>query len=202
MISPEELLSGYANGIFPMADSRQDPQAKWYTARRRGIIPLGQFRVSSNVRRIIRNHHYHIRFDAAFRRVMEACADRETTWISGEIIDSYCRLHTLGHAHSVSVYNRKWELVGGQYGVSLGAAFFGESMFERAKEASKVALYWTHRALQEGGFTLWDTQFWSEHLGRFGGIEISAAEYEERLRSALQKEAAFEAVDMNMDMKR
>lgn len=194
MILPEELLNAYANGIFPMADSRNDPEVKWYTSRRRGIIPLDNFRVSSNVQRIIRNHHYHIKFDYAFRDVMKACADRESTWISGEIIDSYCRLHELGYAHSVSVYNKEWVLVGGQYGVSLGAAFFGESMFGRAKEASKVALYWCHQALKQGGFELWDTQFWSEHLAQFGGIEISAEEYQKRLESALQKEAEFKAV--------
>lgn len=194
MISPEELLNGYANGIFPMADTRDDPEAKWYTARRRGIIPLDQFRVSSNVRRIIRNHHYHIKFDSAFRKVMKACAKRDTTWISDEIINSYCQLHEMGYAHSVSVYNKSWELVGGQYGVSLGAAFFGESMFGWAKEASKVALYWNHRALVEGGFELWDTQFWTKHLDQFGCIEITAEEYDHRLKEALGKEANYKAV--------
>lgn len=195
MIAPKELLNAYANGIFPMADSRDDPEAKWYTSRRRGIIPLDEFNVSSNVRRIIRNHHYHIKFDYAFRQVIEACADRDSTWISHEIVESYCRLHELGYAHSVSVYNQKWELVGGQYGVSLKAAYFGESMFGWAKEASKVALYWCHKALKEGGFELWDTQFWTEHLSQFGCVEIPADEYEKRLQSALQKEAEFKAVD-------
>lgn len=194
MISPEELLTGYANGIFPMADARHDSEATWYTARRRGIIPLDEFHVSSNVRRIVRNHHYHIKFDYAFREVMEACAERETTWISDEIINSYCRLHELGYAHSVSVYDQKWKLVGGQYGVTLKAAFFGESMFGWAKEAGKVALYWTHQALTQGGFELWDTQFWSEHLAQFGAVEISAEEYRERLKWALRKDAKFEVV--------
>lgn len=194
MISPEDLLNGYANGIFPMADARDSPEAKWYTSRRRGIIPLDNFKVSSNVRRIIRNQHYHIKFDYAFRKVMEYCADRESTWISQEIIESYCRLHDLDYAHSVSVYDQKWELVGGQYGVTLGAAFFGESLFGTAKEASKVALYWTHQALLQGGFDLWDTQFWSEHLAQFGCIEISAEEYRRRLQKAIKKEAEFEAV--------
>jgi leucyl/phenylalanyl-tRNA--protein transferase len=195
MLSPKELLRGYANGIFPMADARDDDQAKWYTAQQRGIILLDKFRVSSNVRRIIRNNHYHIKFDYTFRRVMEACADRESTWISDEIIDSYCKLHEMGHAHSVSVFDQEWNLVGGQYGVSLKAAFFGESMFSRAKEAGKVALYWTHRALVQGGFELWDTQFWSEHLAQFGGVEISPEAYRQKLASALKKEATFEAVD-------
>lgn len=191
MIEPEVLLSGYARGIFPMADSRNDPAAKWYSTHRRGIIPLDHFRVSSNVRRIIRNEHYIVKIDAAFREVMEGCADRNSTWISDEIIESYVNLHRLGHAHSVAVYNKKRELVGGQYGVSLGAAFFGESMFERAKEASKVALFYGHRALVEGGFKLWDTQFWSEHLAQFGCVEISAQEYRQRLEEALKMKATF-----------
>jgi leucyl/phenylalanyl-tRNA--protein transferase len=193
MISPQELLNAYANGIFPMADSRDDPDVKWYTSRRRGIIPMDDFRVSSNVQRIIRNDYYHIKFDYAFRDVMEACADRDSTWISDEIIESYNRLHEMGHAHSVSVYDKDWELVGGQYGVSLGAAFFGESMFGDAKEASKVALYWCHQALQQGGFELWDTQFWTEHLAQFGCIEITAGEYYKQLKSALKKEAEFKS---------
>lgn len=194
MISPQELLTGYASGIFPMADSRDDKKAQWYTAQRRGIIPMDAFKVSSNVKRIIRNNHYHIKFDYNFRRVMEACADRETTWISDEIIDSYCKLHELGHAHSVSVYDKEWKLVGGQYGVSLKAAYFGESMFGRAKEAGKVALYWAHRALVKGRFELWDTQFWSEHLAQFGAVEIEAEEYRKRLADALKKEAKFKEV--------
>ncbi len=194
MISPQELLNGYANGIFPMADSREDPEAKWYTSRQRGIIPLDKFHVSSNVQRIVRNHHYNIKFDYAFQDVMEACASRNSTWISEEIINSFCQLHERGHAHSVSVYDQQWELVGGQYGVSLGAAFFGESMFGWAKEASKVALYWTHQALQQGGFELWDTQFWTEHLAQFGCIAISAEEYDKRLESALREQAEFKAV--------
>ncbi len=195
MISVEKLLNGYARGIFPMADSRNAREAKWYTSLKRGIIPLHQFHASSNVRRIVRNSHYYIKYNHAFRRVMEACADREATWISDEIIDSYCRLHKRGYAHSVSVYNQRWELVGGQYGVSLGAVYFGESMFGRAKEASKVAMYWTHQALLQGGFDLWDTQFWSKHLSQFGCVEISAQEYQKRLKRALQKEASFEKVD-------
>ncbi|MDR8393483.1 leucyl/phenylalanyl-tRNA--protein transferase [Aliifodinibius sp. S!AR15-10] len=192
MIEPEVLLSGYARGVFPMADSRHAPEAKWYTASRRGIIPLDKFSVSSNVRRIIRNDHYVVKIDSAFRDVMEGCADRNSTWISDEIIESYCRLNELDYAHSVDVYDYDGNLVGGQYGVSLGAAFFGESMFERAKEASKVALYYCHKALVNGGFELWDTQFWNEHLAQFGCIEISDKEYQERLREALKKKAVFQ----------
>lgn len=192
MIPSDELLNGYANGIFPMADSRHDPDVKWYTARKRGIIPLDRFRVSSNVRRIVRNNHYRVEVDHAFREVMEACADRSSTWISEEIIDSYCNLHELGHGHSIDVFDWEGKLVGGQYGVALGAAYFGESMFEGAKEASKVALYWCHQALVQGGFELWDTQFWSKHLAQFGCMEIPAREYRKRLNHALEKEATFE----------
>lgn len=192
MIEPEVLLSGYARGVFPMADSRDDPEAKWYTASHRGIIPLDNFKVSSNVRRIIRNDHYVIKIDSAFREVMEGCADRPSTWISDEIIESYCKLHKLGHAHSVDVFDHDGNLVGGQYGVSLGGAYFGESMFEKAKEASKVALYYCHKTLVEGGFELWDTQFWNEHLAQFGCIEITDKEYQERLQEALKKTAVFQ----------
>ncbi len=191
MIPPEDLLNGYANGIFPMADSRYDPDVKWYTARRRGIIPLNRFRVSSNVRRIIRNNHYRVEVDQAFHQVIKACADRSTTWISEEIIDSYCNLHELGYAHSIDVFDWNGKLVGGQYGVALGAAYFGESMFGYAKEASKVALYWCHQALIQGGFELWDTQFWSKHLARFGCIEIPSREYRAQLDRALKKKAVF-----------
>src|SRR5690625_3915576 len=113
MIPPEDLLNGYANGIFPMADSRYDPDVKWYTARRRGIIPLSRFRVSSNVRRIIRNNHYRVEVDHAFPQVIKACADRSTTWISEEIIDSCCNLHELGYAHSIDVFDWNGKLVGG-----------------------------------------------------------------------------------------
>lgn len=178
-----------------MADARDDPRAKWYTSQRRGIIPLENFKVSSNVRRIIRNEHYKVKFNHDFRAVMEACAERESTWISEELIDSYCNLHEIGYAHSVSVYDQKWKLAGGQYGVSLGAAFFGESMFGWKKEASKVALYWTHKALMKGGFTLWDTQFWSNHLAQFGCVEISAEAYRDMLMEALKKEADFRPVE-------
>jgi leucyl/phenylalanyl-tRNA--protein transferase len=196
MIPPKKLLHAYANGVFPMADHRHDLHPKWYTATQRGIIPINQFHVSSNVQRIVRNCHYHVKFDYNFRDVMKACADREITWISDEIIDSYCQLYKLGHAHSVSVFNQDWKLVGGQYGVSLKAAFFGESMFSRSKEASKVALYWTHQALEQGRFRLWDTQFWNQHLAQFGCVEISAEEYQEKLTNALEEDASFREVSI------
>lgn len=200
IIPPEVLLEAYSQGIFPMSDSRDDDFFQWYSARRRGIIPLDQFRVSSNARRLIRNNRYKIRFDHDFRGVMERCADRETTWISDLIIESFCALHELGYAHSVEVYSRdeQPEMVGGLYGVSLRGAFFGESMFNTERETAKIALFYCHKALANGGFELWDTQFYTDHLGRFGAVEIGEDEYDRRLREAMKKEAAFRAVEADV----
>ena len=191
IIPPEILLNGYRQGIFPMSETRDDDSVGWYSARKRGIIPIESFRVSSNVERIIRQGRFECRVDTRFRDVMIACADRNTTWISDLIIDSFEMLHLGGHAHSVEMYNGDGELAGGLYGVSLGAAFFGESMFKNEKEADKVALWYCHRILQNNGFELWDTQFYTDHLSRFGCIEISSDEYTARLNKALQKKARF-----------
>jgi len=191
IIPPEILLNGYRQGIFPMSESREDKSVGWYSARRRGIIPMDRFRISKNVRRIIRQERFECRVNTCFRTVMEACADRDSTWISELIINSFEVLHLAGHAHSVEMFDEKGQLSAGLYGVSLGAAFFGESMFKHAKEADKVALWHCHQILQQNGFELWDTQFYSDHLSQFGCIEISSEEYEERLELALQKEADF-----------
>lgn len=191
IIPPEILLNGYKNGIFPMSESREDKSVGWYSAKRRGIIPIENFRVSSNVRRIIRQGRYICRVDTCFRRVMEECADRKTTWISDIIINSFEMLHLTGLAHSVEMFNKGGNLVGGSYGVSLGGAFFGESMFKKEKEADKVALWHTHAILQKNGFELWDTQFYTDHLAQFGCTEISSEEYQKRLEKALDKNAEF-----------
>lgn len=191
IIPPEILLNGYRQGIFPMSETRDDDSVGWYSARKRGIIPIESFRVSSNVERIIRQDRFECRVDTRFRDVMIACADRDTTWISDLIIDSFEVLHLGGHAHSVEMYNSGGELAGGLYGVSLGAAFFGESMFKHEKEADKVALWYCHRILRHNGFELWDTQFYTDHLARFGCIEIPSDEYTARLNKALQKKARF-----------
>lgn len=191
IIPPEILLNGYRQGIFPMSETRDDDSVGWYSARMRGIIPIESFRVSSNVERIVRQGRFECRVDTRFRDVMIACADRDTTWISDLIIDSFEVLHLGGHAHSVEMYNVDGELAGGLYGVSLGAAFFGESMFKNDKEADKVALWHCHRILQNNGFELWDTQFYTDHLARFGCIEIPSGEYMTKLKQALQKEARF-----------
>ena len=192
IIPPEVLLEAYSEGVFPMSEARLDTSVNWYSARQRGIIPINQFRVSSNVRRIIRQGRYQCIVNTCFRRVMEKCAERESTWISDIIINSFEVLHMAGHAHSVEMFDDANQLVGGLYGVSLGGAFFGESMFKRDTEADKVALWHCHRILQKNGFELWDTQFYTDHLSQFGCIEISAVEYEKRLDRALRVEAQFE----------
>ncbi len=191
IIPPEHLLSGYAKGIFPMSESRDDPGYQWYTARRRGIIPLDKFKVSGNVQRIIRQERYKPEINRRFRTVMEACASRESTWISDLIIDSFVLLHEMGFAHSVEMLKDDGTLAGALYGVAIGSAFFGESMFKHDKEADKVALWYCHQILQQNGFELWDTQYYTDHLAQFGCVEIPGNEYMLRLEKALKKEAVF-----------
>lgn len=190
IIPPEILLEAYAQGIFPMADSREDEDVDWYSARKRGVIPLDEFHMTKNVMRIIRQERFSVKVDESFRDVVKACANRESTWINDLIINSYDILNQSGNAHSVEIY-KKSELVGGLYGVTLGGAFFGESMFRKEKEADKVALYYCHKILEEKGFKLWDTQFYNDHLGRFGCKEIEAKEYEKLLKKALKEEKEF-----------
>ena len=189
-IPPEILIQAYAQGIFPMADSRDDPEINWYSARRRGIIPLEEFHVSRKVRRLIRRQPYRWSVNEDFHGVMEGCADRGTTWISDRIMASFEALHELGHAHSVEIWQED-KLVAGLYGSSLRAAFFAESMFQRAPEMSKVALWHCHQVLVDGGYRLWDVQFHTRHLARFGCREITAKEYRRLLARALKQEARF-----------
>ncbi len=191
IIPPEHLLSGYAKGIFPMSESRDDPGYQWYTARRRGIIPLDKFKISGNVQRIIRQERYKPEINRRFRTVMEACASRESTWISDLIIDSFVLLYEMGFAHSVEMLKDDGTLAGALYGVAIGSAFFGESMFKHDKEADKVALWYCHQILQQNGFELWDTQYYTDHLAQFGCVEIPGNEYMLRLEKALKKEAVF-----------
>jgi len=192
IIPPETLLEGYSRGIFPMSESRQDDDVEWFSARQRGIIPIDQFKISKNVQRLIRQGRYVCSVNHSFREVMEECADRKSTWISNLIIDSFEVLHHTGHAHSVEIYNMNEELMGGLYGVSLGAAFFGESMFKKEPEADKIALWHCHNILNHNGFELWDTQFYTDHLAQFGCIQISPEEYKKRLESAIRKEVLFD----------
>ncbi len=191
IIPPQVLIEGYSIGIFPMANSLTDEEVNWYTAQRRGIIPIDQFHLSRRMMRRIRQGHYTFSCDTMFREVMECCADRPTTWISEDLIESYVRLHELGYAHSVEVFDQSGDLIGGTYGVTLGAAFFAESMFQRKKEASKAALYHCHQLLVNGGFELWDVQFYTPHLAQFGCIEIPDKEYQGKLKKAIRREAKF-----------
>jgi leucyl/phenylalanyl-tRNA--protein transferase len=190
-ITPDWLLRAYAAGIFPMAENRDDPAIHWVDPRRRGIFPLGGFHISRSLRHRILNCGYHIGTDGDFAGVVRGCAARAETWINDEILDLYLALHRAGHAHSLEVRDADG-LIGGVYGVTLGAAFFGESMFSRRTDASKVALAWLMDRLRAGGFTLFDTQFLTPHLASLGAVEISRADYHQRLADALRRTASFD----------
>lgn len=193
-ITPDLLLRAYAMGIFPMAEARDDPEIHWVDPRFRGVVPLDGFHLSRSLARQIRMGGFRVTVDTAFSAVVEACADRPETWISHRIQRLYEDLQALGSAHSLEVWHED-RLVGGVYGVTLGAAFFGESMFSRRTDASKVALaYMVHR-LRAGGFRLFDTQFLTPHLASLGGVEIPRAEYHRQLATALQQDADFAPAD-------
>jgi leucyl/phenylalanyl-tRNA--protein transferase len=191
-LSPEILVEAYCNGVFPMTDA--DGQVRWYTADPRGILPLDRFHVPKTLAQFMRSGRFpfEIRIDHDFEAIMRACMQCRAgaTWISEEMIEAYVRLHRLGLAHSVEVW-REGKLSGGLYGVSIGGAFFGESMFHYEPDASKVALVHLVRRLQERGFVLLDAQAATEHLRRFGCIEIPAEEYLSRLRAAIKKKCVF-----------
>ncbi len=193
-LTPDLLLCAYASGLFPMANDRHDPTIHWIEPRRRGILPLDRFHEPKSLRKLIRKGRFEIRVDQAFERVILACAeprpDRPRTWLNDDLIELYCTLHRQGYAHSVESWADQ-RLVGGLYGVSLGAAFFGESMFSRTPDASKVALVALVQRLQTGGYLLLDTQFVTDHLRRFGAIEIARESYHRQLRQALETPARF-----------
>jgi leucyl/phenylalanyl-tRNA--protein transferase len=193
-ITTDTLLRAYAAGVFPMAERRDDPNLFWVSPEARGILPLDAFHVSHRLARTVRGDHFTVKTDTAFHEVMLACAepaaDREDSWINDEILRLYCELHEMGHAHSVECW-RDARLVGGLYGVRLGGAFFGESMFSRERDASKVALVHLVARLKRGGFALLDAQFITSHLTRFGAIEIPRREYLAMLQDALETTAQF-----------
>ena len=190
-LTPDILLRAYAMGIFPMSDGRNDPEIHWIDPRRRGVLPLDGFHISRSLAKRLRSGRFHATTDTAFEAVVEACAERDETWISQRIQRLYLQLHQLGHAHSVEIWDGS-ALVGGVYGVALGAAFFGESMFSRATDASKVALAHAVSRLRAGGFMLFDTQFLTPHLASLGGKEIPRAEYHRLLAVALSGTATFD----------
>ena len=193
-LTPDILLRTYAAGIFPMAESAEDPTLFWVDPETRGILPLEKFRVSRGVQRKLRRHLFEVRCDTAFEEVVRACAaktsERPTTWINEEIIRLYLGLHAMGHAHSVECWEGG-ELAGGLYGVCIGGAFFGESMFSRATDASKIALAHLVARLRRGGYRLLDTQFVTSHLEQFGVTEVGRGEYQAILSSALAADASF-----------
>jgi leucyl/phenylalanyl-tRNA--protein transferase len=183
-LDPRLLLQGYATGIFPMADSREADELFWVEPRNRAIIPLDRFHVSRSLRRTLRSGKFNVSHDRAFGQVIAACADREETWINTDLEHAMLALHGSGHAHSIEVWQGD-ALVGGLYGVKLGRAFFGESMFSRTTDASKVALAWLVARLKVGNFTLLDCQFMTEHLASLGAIGISRETYVVLLSGAL-----------------
>ncbi len=193
-LTPELLLDIYAHGLFPMADDRDDPRLYWIDPTRRGIIPLDGFHVPRRLARTVRSDRFDVACDRDFEAVINACAEpapgRPRTWINDEIIRLYVGLHRLGHAHSIECW-REGRLAGGLYGVRLGAAFFGESMFSRDRDASKVALVHLVARLKRCGFRLLDTQFVTEHLRGFGALELTRTGYRRRLREATAETADF-----------
>lgn len=190
VITPELLLNAYATGIFPMAETRDDPDIFWVDPRRRGIFPLNGFHLSRSLSRRMRRWPHGVSVNRAFAAVVDGCADREETWINAEIRSLYIALHRMGHAHSLEIWEED-ELVGGVYGVTLGAAFFGESMFSRRTDASKIALAYLVDRLRQGGFTLFDTQFLTPHLASLGAVEVTRAEYHRQLEKALDGRGDF-----------
>lgn len=193
-VTPEILLRAYAAGMFPMAESADDPSLHWIEPQKRGILPLDGFHLSSRLARLVQQAKYRVVIDQDFEAVINACASpREEggeTWINQPIRQLYGALFKAGFCHTVEVYDGE-NLVGGLYGIALGAAFFGESMFHRARDCSKVALVHLVARLKAGGFTLLDTQFVTEHLRQFGAIEISRRAYREKLAAALDRDGNF-----------
>lgn len=193
-LTPELLLRAYSVGIFPMAESRAAGSIFWVDPPMRGVLPLDRLHLSRSLRKVVRQKRFDVRCDTAFPEVIAACAeprpDHPDTWINAPIVRAYSQLHQMGFVHSVECWHTG-ELVGGLYGVSLGGAFFGESMFSRVTDASKVALVHLVARLRFGKFKLLDVQFETEHLQRFGVTEIAAMDYHRRLEKALKVKAQF-----------
>ncbi len=194
-ITPQILLKAYSVGLFPMAESADDATIYWVEPEMRGVMPIDDFHIPRSLKKVLNKRAYDITFNEAFNAVVKNCAasakGREQTWINETIRLLYSELHDLGHAHSVEVWEED-QLVGGLYGVSLGRAFFGESMFSRRSNASKVALVHLVERLKERGFVLLDTQFNTEHLTQFGTTDVPRDAYEKMLQVALIGEAQFD----------
>jgi leucyl/phenylalanyl-tRNA--protein transferase len=198
-ITPEVLLKAYACGIFPMAESAEDPALYWIEPEKRGIIPLDRFHVSARLARTVRSDRFMVTVNRDFDAVIEGCAEpqagRQRTWINDRIRHLYGKLHDRRHCHSIEVYDGEI-LVGGLYGVTLGRVFFGESMFHRVRDASKVALVHLVARLRAGGFRLLDTQFVTDHLQTFGAVEVPRRQYHKLLEAALGGDGDFGALGL------
>jgi len=194
IIEPELLLRAYATGVFPMAEEADDPEVFWVRPEKRGVIPLDGFHIPRSLQKTIRQGIFDIRLDSDFEGVIDGCAsgvgERARTWINGPIREAYGKLFEIGHCHTVEAWH-EGKLVGGLYGVTLGRAFFGESMFTRKRDASKVCLAYLVQHLVKQGFLLLDTQFTTPHLERFGAIEVPRKKYEKILEQALEGIALF-----------
>lgn len=196
-LTPELLLHGYAQGVFPMAEHRDADEVYWVDPKRRGVLPLDGFHISRSLARRIRRAEVEVSLNRDFAEVVSACADREETWINETIFGLYAALHDMGYAHSLEV-RQGGALIGGVYGVTLGAAFFGESMFSRATDGSKLALAFLVARLRQTGFQLFDTQFITAHLQSLGAVEIPRARYHAQLAAALQGYGAIDSVQHPM----
>lgn len=192
-VTPSLLLRAYAAGVFPMAETADADEIFWVDPKSRAIIPLDGFHLSKSLAKRARRGQFSVTTDHAFEAVLDACADRPETWINEEIRALYLTLHRMGYAHSIEVWHGH-DLIGGLYGVALGGAFFGESMFSHATDGSKLGLVWTIARLRAGGFKLLDTQFMTPHLARLGAIEISRAEYHDQLGAALETNANWDTL--------
>lgn len=192
-LTPTLILRAYAAGVFPMADGAETQGVFWVDPRHRGVFPLDAFHVPRSLARRIRRGGFTVTVDRDFEAVIDACADRDETWINGDIRRLYVALHRMGYAHSVEV-RMEGRLVGGLYGVRIAGAFFGESMFHRATDASKIALVWLVARLRTGGFRLLDSQFTTDHLERFGAVTIPRDAYHRQLDAALRATADFDAL--------
>ena len=192
-LTPELVLRAYGAGVFPMADNAQADDIYWVDPRKRGILPLNGFHLSRSLRKRILKADYRVRVDTAFSQVLDACADRPETWINPLIRELFIKLHHMGYAHSVEVWQDD-RLVGGLYGLHIGSAFFGESMFSTARDSSKIALAWLVARLNAGGFTLLDTQFTTPHLESMGARAVPRQHYHELLDRALAKRAEFNSL--------
>ncbi len=198
ILQPDDVLKAYTLGYFPMSEARDDPKVFWVLPQWRGILPLDNLTISTSLRKSLRQNRFDVTSNTAFAQVMEHCAERtsfrEDTWINHKIIEVYCELHQQGHAHSIECWQDE-RLVGGLYGISIGGAFFGESMFSRVSDASKVALVHLVARLNIGGYGLLDTQFITDHLARLGAIEIEKNDYQKLLEEALILDGNFKAIE-------